>query len=297
MPPHTSNLHRRSGLLIGMLMTCSPILMVTPTTGAEDPPVPTKVTPDPGRLLTRCFRAMGGETRIERIHDLQIRGTIAIGGQQIGDLKMDFAEGNRSRVEIAITSGEIASTTVFGSDGTTSWEAEYQKQDTTPSRAMLLTSAELNERVKANNWLGRLLHLAADAGAMHTIGKQEYLGRNCWAVKIPADRRSTVAYFDIETRLINGFRIEVDSPLNQSGTDATPIYLDIVLEDWKPVEEILLFHRVKLIQGEQVITITYDAIRINEGDSDRFALPPAVKELVKTQPTATPTPTPASEQP
>ena len=296
MPRCTPNLRLRSGLLIGMLMTCSPILTSTAPAGADKPPETSNVTPDAGRLLTRCFRAMGGETRIERIRDLQIRGTIAIGGQQIGDLKMDFAEGNRSRVEIAIKSGEIASTTVFGCDGTTSWEVEYQNQDTTPNRAMLLTPAELNERVKANNWLGRLLHLAADAGAMQTVGKQEYLGRNCWAVKIPADRRSTLAYFDIETRLINGFRIEVDSPLNQPGTDATPIYLDIVLEDWKAVDEILLFHRVKLIQGEQVITITYDAIRINEGDSDRFALPPAIKELVKTPPTP-PTPTPASEQP
>ena len=292
MPPRTSNLHRRSGLLIGMLMTCSPILMTTPTTGAEDPPAPTKVTPDAGRLLTRCFRAMGGESKIEQIRDLKIHGTIAIGGQQIGDLKMDFARGNRSRVEIAIKSAEVASTTAFGCDGTTSWEVEYQESESRPTRATLLTSAELNERVKANNWLGRLLHLATAADEMQTVGKESYLGRDCWAVKIPADRRSTLAYFDIETRLINGFRIGVDSPLDQPEADAAPIYLDIVLEDWKPVDEILLFHRVKLIQGAQVITITYDSILINKGDADPFALPSAIKELVKT-----PTPAPASVQP
>ncbi len=295
MPYRTPNLSLWSGLLIGTLMTCSPILLSTAPARADEPSEPARVTPDAGRLLTRCFRAMGGESRIERIRDLQIRGTIAIGGQSIGDLEMDFAEGDRSRVEIAIKSGEIASTTVFGGDGTTSWEVEYRNQGTTPNRAMLLTPAELSERVKANNWLGRLLHLAADASEMQTIGKRDYLGRDCWAVKIPADRRSTVAYFDIETRLINGFRIEVDSPLNRSGTDAPSIFLDIVLEDWKSVEEILLFHRVKLIQGEQVITITYDSIRINEVDSDRFALPPAVAELVRTSPA--PASTPPSDQP
>ena len=290
MPPRTLILHLRSGVLIGMLMTCGPILMATPATGAEDPPAPTKVTPDAGRLLTRCFRAMGGESKIERIADLQIEGSIAIGGQPIGDVKMDFAEGNRARVEIGIKSGEIESTTVFGCDGTTSWEVEYQDADAKPARAILLTPSELNERVKANNWLGRLLHLASDADAMRTVGKQDFRGRPSWAVKVPADRRSTFVYFDIETRLSNGFRIEVESPLGQPDAEAPPIFLDIVLEDWKPVGEILLFHRVRLIQGQQTITITYDSIRINEGDPARFEPPAAVRSLVPPSPTPAPTP-------
>ena len=123
---------------------------------------------------------------------------------------------------------------------------------------------------------------------MRTIGRQEYKGRDSWAVQIPSDRRPTRAYFDIETRLIVGFRIEVTPPLDEPGIIAEPIHLDIVFGDWKPVNEISLFHRVQLMQGAQVITITYDSISINEDAPGRYKLPAAIQALVDSKPKATP---------
>lgn len=278
-----------AGLLIGILTVCSPILLPAPSLAA-DTPTTAKAKPSAGLLLTRCFRAMGGESRIETIRDLQIDGTIAIGDQPVGTVAMSFAAGNRARVELAISSGPVESTTVFGSDGTTAWELERTGEQTTPSRAILLTMAELNERIKANNWLGRLLHLASESSSMRTIGRQEFMGRDCWAVQLTSDRRPTRAFFDIETRLIVGFRIEVTPPLDETGAPATPINLDIVFSDWKPVSEIEFFHRVQLVQGAQTITITYESISINEGSPERFTLPASIRSLVESTPDAPATP-------
>ena len=108
-----------AGLLIGILTFCSPILLPAPSLAA-DTPTTAKAKPSAGLLLTRCFRAMGGESRIETIRDLQIDGTIAIGEQPVGTVAMSFAAGNRARVELAISSGPVESTTIFGSDSTKS---------------------------------------------------------------------------------------------------------------------------------------------------------------------------------
>lgn len=278
LPTVKTHLRGSVGLLIGMLAMGSPIL-------AAAPPLPNQAktaVPDGSKLLTRCFRAMGGETLIESVQSMAVKGSISIEDQVLASIDMKFAKGKRSWVRINVTSDKFTSITEFGCDGTTAWELERTStaNDTPPNRARLLTPSELNTRIKANNWLGRVLHLASNADTMQTTGKVVFNGRDSWAVNARTLGDSLKVYFDIETRLINGFRLEVQVPLDDADTNPEPIYLDLIFDDWISVQGIKLFHQVRILQGQQQINITYDSIEIDTLKPEQFNLPPAIQALV-----------------
>jgi len=279
LPTARTRLRSRAGLLIGMLAICSPILATTNRQSTTTQ----SALPDSSKLLTRCFRSMGGETKIESIQSMDINGSISIQEQVVASIVMKFAQGKRSLVSIKVTSDQFNSTTEFGCDGTTAWELERNSTGTSPERARLLSPSALNDRIKANNWLGRVLHLASDSSTMKTTGKVDFNGRESWAVDVTTLGDALQVYFDIETRLANGFRLEVQTPLEDADADPEPIYLDIVFGNWKSVQDIMFFHEVRILQGEQEIEINYDSISINTLEPGQFTLPPAIQAVVDEQ--------------
>ena len=284
LPTARTHLRCRVGLLIGMLAMGSPILAAAPSQAGQAK----TAVPAGSKLLTRCFRAMGGETLIESVQSMAVKGSIsmpshgALEPQVVASIDMKFAKRKRSWVSIDVKSDKFTSTTEFGCDGTTAWELE--RTSTTdgapPTRTRLLTPSELNTRIKANNWLGRVLHLASNAETMQTTGKVVFNGRDSWAVDARTLGDLLKVYFDIETRLINGFRLEVQMPLDDADTSPEPIYLDLIFDGWKPVQGIKLFHQVRILQGQQQINITYDSIEIDTLKPEQFTLPPAIQALV-----------------
>lgn len=264
------------GLLIGMLGLQS-IVTATPD---EAVPSPASVAtpPTPSRLMTRCYRAMGGETALEKIESLSLEATVTIDTEPIAHLEMQFAQGGKSLVRFTITETDQAgvetkSTTSFGSDGTTSWE----QLESGSSRYRLINPEELADRVAANNWLGRILHLGAEATDMETMGETIYMNSPCWQVRVTTKHDEFFIYLDTETRFISGFRFPGQVTPDQ---DTPQPYMDVIFRDWKPVESINLFHEVRLQQDSTSLTITYDAIELNKVPAATFQLPAEVKSLL-----------------
>ena len=274
------------GLLIGTLAASSPI--VAEAALQNEPNRPTSAAATPATLVTRSVRAMGGETLIGSILNLHSSGGISIQDTPIAKIDMKFAVGNRSLIRIAIKSEAFTSITEIGCDGKTAWELERSSDlvGAAADRVMLLKPAELNERVKANNWLGRVLQLGSTVDSMRTIGTSDFHGSPSWEIEVRSESDPLRVFFDMKTRLVNGFRLEVNTPLEDPATPAEPIYLDIVFSDWKDVKGIKLFHKVQILQEQQQVSIDYDSIEVNSLENDDFVLPPEIRSLIEEQTTS-----------
>lgn len=269
------------GLLIGMVAASGPIVAEDALQN-ETTRQPSAVA-TPAMLVTRSVRAMGGETLISSIENLHSSGAISIQDTPIATIDLKFAVGNRSLIRIAIQSEQLTSITEIGCNGTTAWELERSSDQpgATADRVLLLKPAELNERVKANHWLGRVLQLGSLVDSMRTIGTSDFHGSPSWEIEIQSTTEPARVFFDMKTRLVNGFRLEVDPPLADPSIKAEPIYLDIVFSDWKDVKDIKLFHKVRILQEQQQVSIAYDSIEVNSLKSDDFDLPTEVRSLLE----------------
>lgn len=251
---------------------------------SPQPPPPVSPSPDGARLLTRCFRAMGGPGELEQIQSMHVRAALKSEDESLGEIEMYLARGNRSLFRFTQEDGETSS---FGSDGTISWE---QVPASEGGGWKLLPTEQLARRIAANNWLGRVLHMGAETTTMKTAGKVTFEGRPCWAVDLEYRQDEPMtAFFDTETKLIVGFQRPFQMPEDDL---AETSMIDIVFSDWKPVEDVTLFHEVKLVIRPNMssLQLNYVTLAINDVPDSTFDLPSQVKAL------APPTPAPPPKE-
>ncbi len=253
---------------------------------SPQPPPPVSPNPDGSRLLTRCFRAMGGPSELEQITSMHVEAALKAGDDSLGEIELFLARGNRSLFRFTQEDGETSS---FGSDGTISWE---QIPASEGGGWKLLPEEQLARRISVNNWLGRVLHMGAETTTMKTTGKVTFQGRPCWAVDLEyRNDEPMTAFFDVETKLIAGFQRPFQMP--EDGL-AESYVIDIIFSDWKPVEDVTLFHEVKLVISPDMssLQLNYVTLSINDVPESTFDLPPQIKAL-----TPPPPPPPTKESP
>ena len=108
----------------------------------------------------------------------------------------------------------------------------------------------------------------------------------CWQVDYVGNSDEPMAaFFDQDSKLLRGFRRVITPPVASDDADL-PQTLNITFSRWRPVGELTLFHQVQLDQAGTTMQIVYDTLRLNEASSDTFALPPQIKALLPTTPTA-----------
>ena len=270
--------HRFQGCWILLVMYLGFVLTVH---ASPPPPPPASPAPDGARLLTRCFRAMGGPGELEQVTSMHVHAAVKAGEESLGGIEMFLARGNRSLFRFTQIDGAINS---FGSDGTTSWEQVPLSEG---GGWRLLSEEQLAGRIQGNNWLGRVLQMGAETTSMKTTGKVTFDDRPCWSVDLEyRDDEPMTAFFDVETKLIAGFRRQFLMPEDDQLESFT---LDIVFGDWKPVEDITLFHEVELVINPDIssLQLNYETLTINDVPDSTFDLPSQVKALTP-RPPATP---------
>ncbi|MBM44067.1 MAG: hypothetical protein CMJ36_03510 [Phycisphaerae bacterium] len=230
--------------------------------------------PDGTRLLTRCFRAMGGPGELEQVHSMHVNAVVKAGDESLGEIEMFLAKGDRCLFRFTQADGDTNS---FGSNGTVSWE---QVPPSEGGGWKLLPKEQLARRIAGNNWLGRVLHLGAETTSMKTTGKVEFDDRPCWAVDLEfRNDEPMTAFFDAETKLITGFQRRFDMPQEE---DVESFVLEIVFDEWKPVGKVTLFHEVRLQIKPDIssLRLNYETLTINDVPDSTFDLPSQVKALV-----------------
>jgi hypothetical protein len=236
---------------------------------------------------------MGGPSAIDAVQSMEISASITLDDDDtpLAHLDMAFDRSGRSLVRFIFTDTDAAGvstsmTTSFGSDGTTAWEQVHPAEG---GGWRLLQQSDLAERVAANNWLGRLLQLGSRIDSMRTTGEARFNDATCWHVQFTAaNGEPMAAYFDQQTKLLQGFRRTFTPPV-PPGAEASPQVLNITFSHWRPVGDLTLFHQVMLDQAGTRMRITYDTLRINAAAPDTFMLPPQIKALLPAPPTKAPT--------
>ena len=293
MPRTTTTQTPTLSLSAPRILGCLALLLASSWSVATQstPPAPATPAPTPTRLLTRCFHAMGGPSAIEQVQSMEIAATITLDGDDtpLARLDMAFDRAGRSLVRFTFTETDATGTsssmtTSFGSNGRVAWEQVHPAEG---GGWRLLEQSDLNERVAANNWLGRLLRLGSRIDSMRTIDATEFNGTTCWQVAyVGSGDEPMAAFFDRDSKLLQGFRRTFTPPV-ATGDEQTPSQtLDITFSQWRPVGELTLFHRVQLDQAGTTMQIVYDTLRLNDASPDTFALPPQVKALLPAVPSA-----------
>jgi hypothetical protein len=128
----------------------------------------------------------------------------------------------------------------------------------------------------------RLLNLRTMLEQEYTLGDvaaAEFDGARCYALNVTRKREDAAMtgtmFFDADSGLIRG--------MDMTESDQKSA---ITLGDWKRIEGVSFFHRMKVTGGPMDMDMTFTEIAINSVDPKVFEVPEEVKELAKKQPVA-----------
>ena len=126
----------------------------------------------------------------------------------------------------------------------------------------LLDLGDLNERVAANNWLGRLLRLGSRIDSMHATGATEFNGSMCWQVDYVEAAMNPWPPSSTRTANCSRFPPRHPPPVASDDVQTTPD-LDITFSQWRPVGELTSSIRYNLIRPERQCRSS-TTLRLNE---------------------------------
>ena len=224
------------------------------------------ITPDAKAIVDRHVAAIGGTAAMASVTSMRASGALAMPAQGItGTVEISAARPNKTllRAEIAGI-GKLES----GFDGEHAWTVD---PITGP---MLLTGKQLDQAkfdaVFESTFLDASRYTSLTAAGIETFDGRKV--HRVDAVNTLGDK--STEYFDVETGLHAG---SVSSRETAMGT----IEVTSHVRDYRKAGATLQAHQLvqKMMGVEQVITL--ERIEFNTVAADAFAMPPAVKALIK----------------
>jgi outer membrane lipoprotein-sorting protein len=238
--------------------------------GASSAQISQQEFPKAEQILDRYVEAIGGLAASEKIHNRVSRATVEIPAAGIKlSVTMYQARPNKaySVVESAAT-GKIES----GTDGEVAW------QISATNGPQLLEGKEKTNSLHINIF-DRLVYWRKVFKQVETAGIEDVAGKACYkVVATPPDLPPQTMFFDKESYLLVKVSMTMES---QAGT----IPLESSLSDYRSVDGVLMPYKtvIKTIGPERISTV--DGIEQNVNlPADRFALPAAIKALIKKNP-------------
>jgi hypothetical protein len=224
------------------------------------------ITPDAKAVVDRHIAALGGAKAMASLASMRATGTLAMPAQGItGTVEIIAARPNKTLLKAEIAGiGALES----GFDGERGWTID---PITGP---MLLTGKQLEQTKFDAVFEGPFSDLARFTSL--TLGDVEMFdGRKAQrvnAVAITGD--ASAEYFDVETGLHAGSVAKRETAMG-------PIDVTSYVRDYRKAGDTVQAHQLvqKMMGVEQVITLA--KFEFNAVKPDAFALPPAVKALIK----------------
>ncbi len=223
--------------------------------------------PDGKALIAKHVAAVGGRDAMDKHTSLHITGTFSLAAMGI-DGPVHIYRAKPSLFLQQITIGQFGEA-VSGYDGTTAWAIQ-------PMQGASVLSGEAASQAKQQADFFADFPDAAKYTTVETVAAEDFEGRKCFKVKmVKADGTEAFQYFDAETGLAAGVVRTMDNP--QMGK----IEVTVVMGDYKDQGGLKLPAKItqKTPQGDVVLTFaTYEWDKV---DAKVFALPDAVKSMVK----------------
>jgi hypothetical protein len=223
-------------------------------------------TPDARTIIARHLAAIGGAKSFDDVTSMRASGTMAMPAQGItGTVEISAARPNKTLLKATIAGiGALES----GFDGVHGWTIDPIMG---PS---LLTGKELDQTkfdaVFDSTFLDPARYVSLTAAGTETFDGRKMHRVN--AVNINGD--TSAEYFDAETGLHAGSVSSRQTPMGA-------VEVTSVMRDYRKAGPTLQPHQLvqKMMGLEQVFTI--DRFEFNTVAADAFAMPPAVKALIK----------------
>ena len=224
------------------------------------------ITPDAKAVIDRHIAALGGATAMASLTSMRANGTLAMPAQGItGTVEIVAARPNKTLLKAEI--GGIG-TLESGFDGERGWTID---PITGP---MLLTGKQLEQTKFDAVFEGPFSDLTRFTSL--TLGEVEMFdGRKAQRVNaIAVTGDASAEYFDVETGLHAGSVAKRETAMG-------PIDVTSYVREYRKAGDTLQAHQLvqKMMGVEQVITLT--RFEFNTVKPDAFAMPPAVKALIK----------------
>jgi hypothetical protein len=221
------------------------------------------VTPEARAIVERHEAATGSK---EGVTSVRATGTIAMPAQGItGTVDIQSAPPNKMIMKAVISGiGTIES----GFDGERGWTVDPIMG---PS---LLTGKQLDQARFDSAFEQRFLD-PARYKSLTVAGIETFDGRKAHRIDaVDANGDKSAEYFDVETGLHTGSVSTRETPMG-------PVEVTSILRDYRKIESTLQPHQLvqKMMGVEQIITL--EKLELNTVKADAFAMPAAVKALIK----------------
>ncbi len=250
-----------AGLLAAVAAAAALVLVRPATVSARQEALPT------GReLADNHVAAIGGAAAYKAVKSMRVRGRFEMTAQNLaGDLEIVTARPDKLLLKVEVSGlGHLET----GYDGTVGWSIDPL------SGPAVLTGRQLKE-LQEDAWFDGTLHEPDHVREMTTVDKEEFARRPAYKVRVVfASGIEQFEYFDAETHFQIGTEGTRETPMGVLPTKS-------VLLDYKPFGALQQpTHVVQSAMGiEQAFVIA--SVVYNEVPDSAFAMPPAIKALIK----------------
>jgi len=224
--------------------------------------------PSAKEVLNRHVTAIGGLDAITAINSMQQSGTMEMAAMGLSaELSMAAAKPNKMSLTMSIPGiGEMQQ----GFNGEIGWDNNPM------SGPRLAEGEELTNRKESSSFLESFgVFDPARYTSMEVVEKTTFAGEDAYKVKMVRKvGPSSMEYFSVATGLRIGSQTTVVSPMGALEINAT-------LSDYKQFGAVKLPTKMAQSQAGQDMVMTFTNVKFNEVTDAAFALPEAVKALVK----------------
>ncbi len=224
--------------------------------------------PSAKEVLDRHVTAIGGRDAVMAITSVQQKGTLELAAMGISaELTVVMAKPNKMTTTTSIPGlGEMQQ----GFNGEIAW-------DNNPMQGPRIAEGEeLANRKEASNFAeGFGIYDAEKFTSMEVVEKTLFAGEEAYKVKMVRKVGPTSNdYFSVATGLRIGQQTSAVTPMGE-------IEINAVMGDYKQFGPLKIATKMATSQAGNDITMTFTDITFNAVKDDAFALPAAVKALVK----------------
>ncbi len=224
--------------------------------------------PSAKEVLDKHVAAIGGRDAVNAITSLEQSGTMELAAMGMSaELSMAAAKPNKMAMTMSIPGmGEMQQ----GFNGEVGWDNNPM------SGPRLAEGEELLNRKESSSFLESFgVFDPARFTSMEVVEKTTFAGEEAYKVKMVRKvGRESTEYFSVATGLRIGSQTTAVSPMGEMEINAT-------LSDYKQFGNVKLPTKMSQSQGGQDIVMTFANVKFNEVTDAAFALPEAVKALVK----------------
>lgn len=222
--------------------------------------------PTAQELMDRHDAAVGGRAALDKHSSMRRVGAMSIPAMGMeGQIEMLQDKAGRFIQKISLGPvGEVKQ----GFDGKTAWVMQ-------PGMGpMLLEGDQAKEMQRQGDFYGSL-HDASNYSSAETVELADFEGRKCYKVKLVRKLGGEgFEYFDAATGLTAGVVRDLDTP-------AGKVQSTQIVGDYKDFDGVKIPTRIQSKNGQFDMTMSFSSVEFDKVDTAAFALPDAVKALLK----------------